>query len=202
VPGIVENTVSDQEPQQLDIDRTARLFQDGVGVRSLALTGIFVLGCFYTLYFVRDFFIPLVFALFFSFLLSPAVRLLRRARIPMMIGSAIVIGGCLALIGGISYELSGPVSVWIERVPEISSMIRREMQHFSKPVETMTQATEQVQNLAKSPDAPKRPQQIELRKPSPLAGLFSKHTNSFSLSSSSSSFFISCSHRETCFFGS
>ena len=83
---ILENTISDQEPQQLNIDRTASL-PARVGVRALALTGLFVLGCFYTLYFAQDFFIPIVLALVFSFLLSPAVRALNRVRIPLVIGS-------------------------------------------------------------------------------------------------------------------
>ena len=171
---ILEKTVNESEPTKLDSDETKRWFAGRMGVKSLALTGLFVLGCLYSLYFARDFFIPIVLAIVFTFLLNPVVRGLNGLRIPLFVGSAVVILACLALIGGTFYELSGPVSEWVGRVPEISAKLDQELQHFKKPVQRVTQATEQVQSLANSPGGQKPPQQVELKKPSPIVGFFSK----------------------------
>jgi predicted PurR-regulated permease PerM len=170
VADIIDSTVSEEEPRNLDIEQTVDVLQHRVGVRALALTGLFVLGCFYTLYFARDFFIPIVLALVFSFLLNPVVRALNRLRIPLMVGSAIVIIGGFALVAGILYELYPPVSDWLKRVPEILSKLQGELQRFRTPV---NRASQEVQNITKTPEKTK-PLQVELREPSPLAGLFSK----------------------------
>jgi predicted PurR-regulated permease PerM len=147
-----------------------------MGVRALALTGLFVLGCFYTLYFAQDFFIPIVLALVFSFLLSPVVRALNRVRIPLVMGSAIVIAAGFALVATVFYEFASPVSEWLEQAPEISSKLQHEFQRFRKPVERVTKATEEVQNITQSSAKPtKMPsQQVEIKEASPMAGVFAK----------------------------
>src|SRR5881392_387042 len=45
-------------------------------VRSIALTGLFVLAIFYTMYFMRSVLLPIVLALLLSYLLRPIVRAL------------------------------------------------------------------------------------------------------------------------------
>ena len=50
-------------------------------IRSLALTGLFILALFYTLYFARSVLLPVVLALLLSFLLAPIVRALTKFRI-------------------------------------------------------------------------------------------------------------------------
>src|SRR4051794_22602057 len=68
-------------------------------VRSVALTGLFVLAIFYTMYFLRAVLLPLVLALLLSYLLRPIVRALARIRIPIWISSAVLLVGLLAIIG-------------------------------------------------------------------------------------------------------
>src|SRR2546423_7213941 len=83
-------------------------------VRSIALTGLFVLAVFYTMYFMRAMLLPLVLALLLSYLLVPLVRVLARIRIPPFLGAALVL---VALVGGIVYRfsrLSEPAAGWIE----------------------------------------------------------------------------------------
>src|SRR5688572_11564366 len=84
---------------------------------SIALMVLAVLGVMYTLYFARTFLIPIAFAILLDFLLSPAVRLLEKLRIPNWLGAAIVV---LSLIGftvlGV-YRLSGPVQSWLADLP-------------------------------------------------------------------------------------
>ena len=59
-----------------DLRRLRDALQGPFGIRNLALTGLFVLAAFYTLYFARSFLLPIVLALLFSLLLSPFVRFL------------------------------------------------------------------------------------------------------------------------------
>src|SRR6476619_8609713 len=83
-------------------------------IKSVALTGLFVLAAFYTLYFMRAMLLPLVLALLLSYLLVPLVRGLAWLKIRPLFGAAIVL---IALIGGIVYAvslLSEPASGWIE----------------------------------------------------------------------------------------
>ena len=59
-------------------------------VRSFATTGLFVLATFYTIYFLRSLLLPIVLALLLSYLLRPIVRILAKAKIPPLIGAALL----------------------------------------------------------------------------------------------------------------
>jgi predicted PurR-regulated permease PerM len=139
---------SDTEDDRPTLDDLIRAFKDGLGIRSLALTGLFVLALFYTLYFARGFVMSVTVALLLSFLFSPMVRALKRARIPEAVGAAVVLAGALALCGTAVYQLSGPVSEWMAKAPEMFRRIEGELKKVKKPVEKVTAATEQVEKLA------------------------------------------------------
>jgi hypothetical protein len=71
--------------------RISEILQRPFDVRSIALTGLFILGVFYTMYFMRAMLLPLVLALLLSYLLGPLVRVLAMIRIPAFLGAAIVL---------------------------------------------------------------------------------------------------------------
>ena len=50
--------------------RIAKLLQRPFDVRSIALTGLFILAVFYTIYFMRSILLPIVLALLLSYLLG------------------------------------------------------------------------------------------------------------------------------------
>ena len=83
--------------------RIAELLQKPFDVRSIALTGLFILAVFYTLYFMRSILLPIVLALLLSYLLRPIVRGVARLKIPRPLGAAFILIGLLALV---SYGLS------------------------------------------------------------------------------------------------
>ena len=56
--------------------RIAELLQRPFDVRSIALTGLFVLAVFYTIYFMRSILLTIVLALLLSYLLRPIVHAL------------------------------------------------------------------------------------------------------------------------------
>ncbi|MDQ6758273.1 MAG: AI-2E family transporter [Acidobacteriota bacterium] len=175
----METTLQDKPPVAVadgkpDVTATARLFEGSMGIRSIALTGLFILACFYTLYFGREFFLPISLAFVFTFLLSPIVRALKTVHIPESLGAALVILGCLGSLGFIGYELSGPLTEWMEKAPEISQKLQGHLRNLKKPVEKITQAGEQVQELAKvGAEEKKPPQRVELKQAGFGDGLFS-----------------------------
>src|SRR5580765_6380153 len=74
--------------EQPDLRKLHEALTDRLEVRSVAITGLFVLAVLYTLYFARAFLLPIVLAVLLDFLLSPVIRLLKRARIPEPVGAA------------------------------------------------------------------------------------------------------------------
>jgi predicted PurR-regulated permease PerM len=123
------------------------LVQGPFGIRSLALTGLFLLAALYTLYFARAFFLPIVLAVLLSFLMSPAVRFLKKLHIPNGVGAGLLV---LTLIGSLGvgiYELAGPAYEWAQQAPRQMRRLERKLAEFKKPVQTMSKATQQVEKM-------------------------------------------------------
>jgi len=156
-----------------NLNDTARLFEGPLGIRSISLTGLFILACFYTLYFARDFFLPAMLALVFNFLLAPLVRFLKKLHIPGPLGSAIVIGGVLFPLGFLAYELSTPFEEWLAKIPATSAKLEAKAQPIRKVFERLSATSEQVEKLtATKSHSEKAPQPVEL-KTSLLGSVFS-----------------------------
>ncbi len=170
-PRSPERPDPDSKPNLRD---TARLFEGPLGIRSISLTGLFFLACFYTLYFGRDFFLPVTLALVFNFLLAPLVRWLKSLRIPGAIGAAIVILAVALLFGMLAFELAGPVEQWLAKIPETGAKLQSKTQPIRKAFEKISNTSEEIEKLTatKSPDK-RAPQQVELKKTSLLDTLFS-----------------------------
>ena len=97
--------------------RVAELSERPFDIRSIALTGLFILAVFYTIYFMRSILLPLVLALLLSYLLRPIVRGLARLKIPLPVSSALLLIGFFGLIGyGIS-ALAAPTAGWLQKAP-------------------------------------------------------------------------------------
>ncbi|HKW53310.1 MAG TPA: AI-2E family transporter [Stellaceae bacterium] len=120
-------------------------------MRSVAITGIFVLAIFYTLYFTAEIAIPLVFALLFKLLLQPGVRLLSRVKVPQALGALAMIILLFALLGGGGYLLGGPATAWLERAPQSLPRLEQHLRVFKRPIEQVQEATKQVEQLTQNP---------------------------------------------------
>src|SRR6185295_10192568 len=75
-------------------------------LRSLALNGLFVLACIYTLRLAREFFLPLALGLVLYFVLLPAVRALRRLHIPAPVGAGLILRALMVSLALGTYALS------------------------------------------------------------------------------------------------
>jgi predicted PurR-regulated permease PerM len=127
--------------------RVAELSQRAFDVRSIALTGLFILAVFYTIYFMRSILLPIVLALLLSYLLRPIVRGLARLKIPLPAGTALLLIGFFGLIGyGIS-ALATPTAGWLEKAPSGFTELQRKLLPVRKSVAQVAQATGEIEKL-------------------------------------------------------
>ena len=159
----------DATAAQPDISKLRDAMREQRVVRSVAMTGLFVLALFYTLYFAREFFLPVTLAVLLNFLFSPVVRALKGARVPEPVGAALLILAILSAIGGGVYALREPAQRWITQAPESMSGLGKKLRQLRRPVEQVAKTAEQVQRAAGAaagtPDRP-RTQEVVVRGPS------------------------------------
>jgi len=145
--------VSDDENQAGKVTsrarlRTAELLQKPFDVRSIALTGLFILAVFYTIYFMRSILLPIVLALLLSYLLRPIVRGLAKLKIPLVVSAAVILIGLLVLVGyGISV-LAAPTVAWLQKAPVGLAELQHKLRPVKKSVAQVTQATSEIEKLA------------------------------------------------------
>jgi predicted PurR-regulated permease PerM len=118
---------------------------ESLGARSTSVVILAVLAVLYTLYFARDFFIPIVFAILLNFLLSPVLRALARIKIPPPAGAAIVVVMLLGAVGGGVYALAGPAQQLAATAPETLANANKKLRKLIRPVQN---ATNQVERAA------------------------------------------------------
>ena len=128
--------------------RTAELLQKPFDVGSIALTGLFILALFYTIYFMRSVLLPIVLALLLSYLLRPIVRGLARLKIPLPVGSALILIGLLAVVSSGISALATPTVTWLQKAPAGLTELQRKLSPVKRSVAQVTQATGEIEKLA------------------------------------------------------
>jgi predicted PurR-regulated permease PerM len=172
-----EEPLQDEERPRPHLEKLQEAVQGpfGVRIRSLALTGLLILAAFYTLYFARAFFLPIVLALLLSFLLSPVVRALNRLHVPYGLGAGLVIFVLLGSLGLGIYELAEPAYEWAEQAPRQLRRLERKLAEFKKPVQTMSKATRQVEKITQVGGGQESPK-VEVQSESLGERMFSQAT--------------------------
>ena len=112
--------------------------------RSTAITILALLALLYTLYFARDFLIPIVYAVMLNFLLSPVIRALARIRIPPPLSAAVLVLALLAALGGATYGLAGPAQRWATTAPQTVTRAESKLHHLIRPVQQVSSQVEQA----------------------------------------------------------
>ena len=156
-------------------------FDVPIDIRSVALTGLFVLAVLYTLHFAQEFVLPVVLAWVLSSLLAPIVRFFKRLRIPEALSALIIVA---ALVGGVSYgayRLSGPARSWIEKAPKAFNSARAKLRSVIRPVEHMQQTTKQLEQMTTIGDD--KPAAVQIKKPG-LGEMVFSGTKDFLISAS------------------
>lgn len=140
-------------------------------LRSVAITGLFVLAVFYTLHLGQDFFLPLMLAMFLALLLRPVVQWLRRIRVPAALAPVLVLGLLLAGSGTALYQLWGPAYEWVARAPQDLRRLDSKIRKLMRSVESVTRTAQQVDQMADVTGNADTPQ-VALRQPTLSETLF------------------------------
>lgn len=117
------------------------------GIRSWALTGLFVLACLYTLAVAREFLLPLAVGLMTYFLLRPLVRGLKSARIPEPVGAALVLLGLVAALAAGIYALSWPASEWAARAPQSVRKLESRLRPLTARLQRLGRTAAEVEKI-------------------------------------------------------
>jgi predicted PurR-regulated permease PerM len=116
-------------------------------IRSFMLTGIFTLLVFYTLYFAREVFLPIMFAVLLKLLLMPPMRAFAKLRVPKVIAALLCIASVFGTLAILGYTLAGPAAGWLSKAPQNFAQLEERIHILKKPVEEMQKATEQVEKI-------------------------------------------------------
>ncbi|HYC48470.1 MAG TPA: AI-2E family transporter [Burkholderiales bacterium] len=137
------------------------------GAPAFAVKGLFILALFYTFYFARSLLLPVVLALLLSLILYPAVRALKRARLPEPIAAALIVATLTGTLAAGLYQLFEPASEWMAKMPKVAEQAERKLATLRRSMEQMSKAAEKVEALT-AVDRPsaKRPQQVVAKPPS------------------------------------
>jgi predicted PurR-regulated permease PerM len=126
-----------------DIERTAKAVASP-RARSIEVTILTSLALLYTLYFAREFLVPIVFALLLNFLLSPLVRRMLRWRIKPPISAAIVVVVLITAVAEGAYQLAGPAQRWAMSAPQSFARAEQRLRSIIRPVQQVTQNVERA----------------------------------------------------------
>lgn len=135
-----------------------------LNIRSIALTGIFLLLVFYTLKLASAFFIPVVLAMVLSFLFASTIRTLQRFWVPPLLGAVMVVGGLVGAVGFGTYQLALPARDWMSKLPAAARQIEAKLKDVKQSVREVTKASREVDRLTKF-DTGDKTQKVEVSKP-------------------------------------
>ena len=149
-PEIVEpRVINDNSSDVADTQSPRPSVTNSIG--DTALSGLLLLAVLYTFYFARALLLPVVLASLFSILLSPAVRTLRRARIPEAIGALIVMAIVIASLGIVVDRLIEPASTWLAKAPQSLSEIERKTRSLKNFAGEVRRITDRIITVTRGP---------------------------------------------------
>ena len=126
-----------------DLERTAEAVESRHG-RSVEVTILTTLAVLYTLYFARQFLVPIVFAVLLNFLLSPLVRRMSRWRIKPPVSAAVLVLLLIFALAEAAYQLAGPAQRWAMTAPESFARAEERLRSIIRPVQQVTQNVERA----------------------------------------------------------
>lgn len=115
--------------------------------------GILLLMCVFGLAYARDFLMPVVLAFMLTMVFSPVRRFLERRGIPCGASAFLIVGVLVVGLVSGGLGLAAPIAGWIERAPSIGREIDVKISGMMGAAEQVTDAIEQVNEIAKGGQA-------------------------------------------------
>ena len=120
-----------------NLDRTGEVI-DTHRTRSIEATVLTALAVLYSLYFAREFLVPIVFALLLNFLLSPLIRRLLRWHIKPPVSAALLVIVLIGAVGEGAYQLTGPAQRWAMTAPQSFAKAEGKLRSIIRPMQQVT----------------------------------------------------------------
>jgi predicted PurR-regulated permease PerM len=121
------------------------------GLRTTAMVILAFFATAAALYFGREFFVPIVFAILLNALFRPVVRGMERLHIPSAIGGAIVVLTLVASLTAAGFALSGPLQRWMQEAPDRFTAAQKKLDKLRQPVRQLNQVANQIEHAASGP---------------------------------------------------
>lgn len=146
------------------LTKLSQILRDGIGIRSVALTGLLLLALLYTLYFAKSFILPIVLALLLSFLLTPTIRFLKRVlHFPEYLGAGAVMLVLVGVLVASIFLVAEPASNWLQTLPGKMPEIEYRLRLLKKPLEKVTAASAEVEKLTEMEPAGERKETVKVQ---------------------------------------
>jgi len=114
----------------------------------IALVGLFLFAVIAFLYFAKAFVMPIVLAMFLSFLLKPVVRALAKLRIPEIVGAVLVIAVSFTVVSLAATKLAQPATQWVAMAPETLERAKARFHSIVRRVERLSRAAARMEDMA------------------------------------------------------
>jgi predicted PurR-regulated permease PerM len=133
-----------------------------LNVRSIPLTGIFLLAVFATLKFASSFFIPVFLAVLLKFLFASVIRGLERFHIPAGLSAVLIIVLLLGTAATAIYQLAAPARDWMAELPQVIRQVEGKMRAVKKSIKQVSDARKEVDRLTNL-DGGEKAQKVEVK---------------------------------------
>ncbi|MDQ2659569.1 MAG: AI-2E family transporter, partial [Verrucomicrobiota bacterium] len=163
----VEEVPEDKKPEVRM--RLSKMLAGPFDIRSFALTGLFILAIFYTMYFMRSVLLPIVLAILLSYLFKPLLRTLGKWGIRPALAAAILLLGVVAAIAYAVSFLAAPAAGWLEKAPYGVAQLQHKLLPLKKPMQQVAKASSEIDKLAAAGPAG-TPAPVVAVKQEPLTG--------------------------------
>jgi predicted PurR-regulated permease PerM len=124
---------------------------------SAAIIGIFLLLFVAALHFCRPILMPIFAATIVALTLGPVVKAANRRGISPWITALIIVVLCVGGLSIAATALSGPISQWIGRAPEIGASIKEKLSALEQPLASLLQLEETLFGTGAPAAAPSAP---------------------------------------------
>jgi len=144
-----------------------------VEVRSVMLTGLFLIALLWVLDFAEPVLVPAVLAVVLAIVLTPVVRAASWLKIPAALTALAAVVVAVGVVGGTVYLLSGPAMQWAGRMPKIVAELERKTRGLRESVAEVEEIGAQVGEMVAG-DSPPPPGTLEVtvRDQQPVARVF------------------------------
>jgi predicted PurR-regulated permease PerM len=137
----------------------------GEGASAWTVRALFVMALLYGLHIAALIIVPVVVATLLALLLSPLLRGLTRIRLPAPLAAGTIVLLFIGVLGSGCLALSSPAADWLEQMPRNFKRLEQKLKVVKAPMQEMSAATQQMEELASIDRASKTTQSVEIKEP-------------------------------------